>query len=76
MEAFMGVNHGGGDGEDEFPRIGNGGNANTGCPPDFCHVSKFQALAMDLSPPPPKISTQIYATGSIRPKYLNLAQLN
>jgi hypothetical protein len=21
-------------------------------PPDFCHVSKFQALAMDSSPPP------------------------
>jgi hypothetical protein len=52
----MGVNHGG----TNPPQNLQWGDANTGCPPDFCHFSKFQALAMDSSP---QISTQIYATG-------------
>jgi hypothetical protein len=37
----------------QIPQNLQWGDANTGCPPDFCHVSKFQALAMDSSPPPP-----------------------
>jgi hypothetical protein len=36
--------------EDESPPEFAVGDANTGCPPDFCHFSKFQALAMDSSP--------------------------
>jgi hypothetical protein len=43
----MGVNHGG----TNPPRIGSGGTLIQVVPPDFCHVSKFQALAMDSSPP-------------------------
>jgi hypothetical protein len=46
---------------DESPRIGSGGTLIQVVPPDFCHVSKFQALAMDSSPL--QISSQVYATG-------------
>jgi hypothetical protein len=41
-----------GDGGTNPPRIGSGGTLIQVVPPDFCHVSKFQALAMDSSPPP------------------------
>jgi hypothetical protein len=54
----MGVNHGG----TNPPQNLQWGDAYTGCPPDFCGFSKFQALAMDSSP---QISTQIYAAGII-----------
>jgi hypothetical protein len=37
------------------PRIGSGGTLIQVVTPDFCDISKFQALAMDSSP-------QIYAT--------------
>jgi hypothetical protein len=52
---------GGGRG-DESPQNLQWGTLIQVVPPDFCHFSKFQALAMDSSPP--QISTQIYATGS------------
>jgi hypothetical protein len=58
----MGVNHGGGGRGDEYPRMGSGGTLIQVVPQIFCHVSKFQALAMDSSP---QISTQIYATGQM-----------
>jgi hypothetical protein len=35
---------------DESPQNWQWGDANTSCPPDFCHVSKFQSLAMYSSP--------------------------
>jgi hypothetical protein len=35
------------------------GDANTGCPPDFYHFSKFQALAMDSSPLPPDFNPDL-----------------
>jgi hypothetical protein len=54
----MGVNHGGTGGTNP-PEFAVGTLIQV-VPPDFCHVSKFQALAMDSSPP--QISTQIYAT--------------
>jgi hypothetical protein len=56
----MGVNHGGGG--TNPPRICSGGTLIQVVPPDFCHFSKFQALAMDSSPP--QISAQIYATAN------------
>jgi hypothetical protein len=43
----MSVNHGG-TGE-ESPELAVG-DANTSCPPNFCNISKFQALAIDSSP--------------------------
>jgi hypothetical protein len=45
----MGVNHGGDGGR--IPRICSGGTLIQVVPSDFCHFSKFQALAMDSSPP-------------------------
>jgi hypothetical protein len=48
------------DGGTNPPRIFSGGTLIQVVPPDVCHFSKFQALAMDSSPP--QISTQIYAT--------------
>jgi hypothetical protein len=44
---IMGVNHGG----TNPPRICSGGTLIQVVPPDFCHFSKFQALAMDSSLP-------------------------
>jgi hypothetical protein len=46
----MGVNHGG----DESPQNLQWGTLIQVVPPDFGHFSKFQALAMDSSPPPPR----------------------
>jgi hypothetical protein len=42
-----------------IPQNFSGGTLIQVVPPDVCHFSKFQALAMDSSP---QISTQIYAT--------------
>jgi hypothetical protein len=49
---------GGGDGGTNPPRICSGGTLIQVVPPEFCLCSKFQALAMDSSPP--QISTQVY----------------
>jgi hypothetical protein len=57
----MGVNHGGGRGDESPQNLQwGGGRLYRLSPPDFCRFSKFQALAMDSSP---QISTQVYATG-------------
>jgi hypothetical protein len=45
----MGVNHGGGG---RIPPEFAVGTLIQVVPPDFCRFSKFQALAMDSSPPP------------------------
>jgi hypothetical protein len=48
----MGVNHGGTGGTNPPPQNLQWGTLIQVVPPDFCHFSKFQALAMDSSPPP------------------------